>query len=165
MQEKLPAVGGIISESKIPTNSSWRKRIALWEVLGTLNQNRLRIKASIEEVKVKRSEGHWPLVSLATSEPVSEVKPMENCGRSCRCGSPRGGGVRVNVVSYHQGRSGKHEGGTTMGSRTWPSLKTTATLNHNSSDGGMRIWNCVNGWSLKSQESLAKRHQAHRGLQ
>lgn len=52
------------------------------------------------EVKVRRSEGHWSPVSLATFELVSEVKPTNNCGQSCGCGWPRVGGVPVNVFSW-----------------------------------------------------------------
>lgn len=62
--------GGILGESKGSTNSSGGTRRAFWEVLGTLSQNG-RIKASIVEVEVRRSEVHWSLVRLATSEPVS----------------------------------------------------------------------------------------------
>lgn len=61
--------GGIIGESKGSTNSSGGTRRACWEVLGTSQSG--RIKASIVEVEVRRSEGHWSLVRLATSEPVS----------------------------------------------------------------------------------------------
>lgn len=99
--------GGILGESKGSTNSSGGTRRAFWEVLGTLSQNG-RIKASIVEVEVRRSEVHWSLVRLATSEPVSGPHwPMNQSGRSCGRGWPRLGGVKVNVLSFHQGRSGK----------------------------------------------------------